>query len=106
MANTMLNELRDGITNMSARVVYAEDAPTLGRQAIDLVPNQVLPLSKRERQVLSLVAEGCSNKFIAAGLGISERTVKSHLTNIMTKLGVSGRTHAVVSAIRRGWLSI
>ncbi|MBI2867039.1 MAG: response regulator transcription factor [Chloroflexi bacterium] len=64
------------------------------------------PLTARERQVLALVAEGCSNKLVAAQLGISERTVKNHLTWIMTKLRASDRTHAVVTAVRLGWLAI
>ena len=64
------------------------------------------PITEREREVLSLVAEGNSNKLIANSLGISERTVKNHLTWIMRKLRASDRTHAVVSAVRLGWLAI
>jgi DNA-binding CsgD family transcriptional regulator len=64
------------------------------------------PLTPRERQVLSLVAEGYSNKLISAELVMSERTVKNHLTATMTKLRASDRTHAVVTAVRLGWLEI
>lgn len=64
------------------------------------------PLTRREVQVLSLVAEGNSNKIIGVELGISERTVKNHLTFIMTKLNASDRTHAVVTAIKSGIISI
>ena len=64
------------------------------------------PPSNREREVLSLVAEGFSNKLIATHLIISERTVKNHLTNVMTKLRAFDRTHAVVTAVRLGWLAI
>jgi len=64
------------------------------------------PITDRERQVLALVAEGYSNKLVSASLGISERTVKNHLTASMTKLRASDRTHAVVTAIRHGWLEI
>ena len=63
-------------------------------------------MTRREQEVLSFVAEGCSNKLIASHLDITERTVKSHLTNIMTKLRASDRTHAVVTAIRAGELAI
>ena len=63
-------------------------------------------LTEREREVLSLVAEGYSNKLIAADLDICERTVKNHLTSVMTKLRASDRTHAVVIAVRLGWLAI
>ena len=64
------------------------------------------PLTERELEVISLVAEGHSNKLIAARLHICERTVKNHLTFIMTKLRASDRTHAVVTAVRLGWLAI
>ena len=64
------------------------------------------PITQRERAVLSLVAEGNSNKRIATHLGICERTVKSHLTSIMTKLRAFDRTHAVVTAVRQGWLAL
>ena len=63
-------------------------------------------ITDREREVLSLVAEGYSNKLIGGRLQISERTVKNHLTSIMTKLRASDRTHAVVTAVRLGWLAI
>ena len=72
----------------------------------DLVPIEAQPLTDREREVLALVAEGNSNKIIGNRLLISERTVKSHLTYIMTKLRASDRTHAVVTAVRLGWLAI
>ncbi len=64
------------------------------------------PLTDREKEVLNCVAEGCSNKIISAKLGIAERTVKNHLTSAMTKLRASDRTHAVVTAVRLGWLEI
>lgn len=68
--------------------------------------NLPTPLTARELEVLALVAEGHSNKAIGLQLGISERTVKSHLTYIMAKLRTSDRTHAVVTAVRLGWLDI
>ena len=64
------------------------------------------PLTSREQEVLSLVAEGYPNKLIGDRLGITERTVKNHLTYIMGKLQASDRTHAVVTAVRLGWLAI
>lgn len=70
------------------------------------VPIDAQPLTEREGEVLSFVAEGYSNKMIASQLGISERTVKNHLTYIMIKLRASDRTHAVVTAVRLGWLAI
>ena len=70
------------------------------------VPVSAQRLTDREREVLGLVAEGQSNKMIGDRLTISERTVKSHLTYIMTKLRAQDRTHAVVTAVRLGWLAI
>jgi DNA-binding NarL/FixJ family response regulator len=61
-------------------------------------------LSVREREVLILVAEGLANKQIASRLGISEKTVKGHLTNIFQSLGVGDRTQAALWAERHGLL--
>jgi DNA-binding NarL/FixJ family response regulator len=57
------------------------------------------PLTDREYEVLSLLAEGCCNKQIAYALGISLRTVEFHLTNVYTKLSVSSRSQAAIAAI-------
>jgi DNA-binding NarL/FixJ family response regulator len=62
------------------------------------------PLSAREREVLRLVAKGTSNREIAAGLFISEATVKTHLTHIYGKLGVKDRAAAVAVGYERGIL--
>ena len=58
-------------------------------------------LTAREIQVLGLVADGLPNKAIAATLGVSDETVKSHLGSIFGKLGASNRTDAVRRALRR-----
>jgi len=62
------------------------------------------PLTVREAEVLQLTAEGLANKQIAAALGISEHTVKFHLSSLYAKLGVASRTEAVRAAARRGWV--
>jgi two-component system NarL family response regulator len=59
-------------------------------------------LTPRERSSLQLIADGKSNKEIANDLGISERTVKTHLGHLFEKLGVTSRTEAVKIATRRG----
>lgn len=59
-------------------------------------------LSRREQEVLQLIAAGMRNRAIAAGMGISEETVHTHLRNIFHKLSVSDRAHALAVAIRRG----
>jgi DNA-binding NarL/FixJ family response regulator len=62
------------------------------------------PLTPRERDVLFAAARGLGNKQIAAELGMSARTVQTHLTSIFAKLGVSSRTEAVLLAVKRGWV--
>jgi DNA-binding NarL/FixJ family response regulator len=59
-------------------------------------------LTARELEVLRLIVQGKSNKIIAAELTISEGTVKIHVNNILSKLGVSDRTHAATFALQRG----
>jgi two-component system, NarL family, response regulator YdfI len=60
------------------------------------------PLTAREREVLALVADGGTNRSIAYELGISERTVKAHLTHVYQKLAVDSRAAAVAEATRQG----
>ena len=60
------------------------------------------PLTKREREVLQMLAGGLANKEIAARLAISDHTVKFHVASILGKLGVATRTEAVSVGIRRG----
>jgi DNA-binding NarL/FixJ family response regulator len=62
--------------------------------------------SARELEVLALIAKGRSNKEIAAALGVSDETVKTHVSNIMQKLHAQDRAHAVTEAIRLGLLEI
>jgi DNA-binding NarL/FixJ family response regulator len=61
-------------------------------------------LTPRELDVLTAAARGLGNKQIAAELGLSARTVQTHLTSVFAKLGVSSRTEAVLLALRRGWV--
>ena len=63
-------------------------------------------LTDRESQVVELLAEGMSNKLIAARLGISDHTAKFHVTGVMGKLGATSRTEAVVEAVRRGLVNL
>jgi DNA-binding NarL/FixJ family response regulator len=64
------------------------------------------PLTQRETQILNHVADGNTNKQIAHFLGISEQTIKSHVSAILRKLNANDRAHAVALAIRNGWISI
>ena len=68
--------------------------------------DQPQPLSERELEVLRLMAQGAANKQIAAGLSISESTVKTHVTNIFQKLEVGHRTEAVTKAMSKGIIKL
>ena len=63
------------------------------------------PLTARELEVLGLLSQGLPNKLIARGLGISEHTVKFHISSIYTKLGASSRTDAVNRGARHGLIT-
>jgi DNA-binding NarL/FixJ family response regulator len=81
------------------------------REAEPAAPQQpaqplVAPLSAREIEVLDLAARGNSNKIIARKLGISDQTVKNHISTILRKLEVNDRTEAVVYALKNGWIRI
>lgn len=64
------------------------------------------PLTERESEVLGLLAKGLANKQIAAVLGISEHTVKFHVSSIYTKLNVTNRAEAVREGLRGGWIAL
>ncbi|MDC3416119.1 response regulator [Aquibacillus salsiterrae] len=63
-------------------------------------------LTRRECEVLQLLADGKSNRGVAEALYISEKTVKNHVSNILQKMNVNDRTQAVVTAIRNGWVEV
>jgi len=77
-------------------------APTNGTHP----PAAAIALSIREINVLNLVARGLSNKQIATKLGISDKTVRNHLSRIFRKLDACNRIQAVMNAMRVGLLSI
>ncbi|SFB25381.1 MULTISPECIES: response regulator transcription factor [unclassified Bacillus (in: firmicutes)] len=63
-------------------------------------------LTRRECEVLQMLADGKSNRGIGEGLFISEKTVKNHVSNILQKMNVNDRTQAVVVAIKNGWVEV
>ena len=69
-------------------------------------PSERGPLTERELEVLGLLAQGLANKQIAVELGISEHTVKFHVSSIYTKLDVTNRTEAVRAGLRGGWIAL
>lgn len=64
------------------------------------------PLTERELEVLGLLSRGLANKQIGVELGISEHTVKFHVSSIYTKLDVTNRTEAVRAGLRGGWIAL
>ena len=77
-------------------------AKQLTRSLVAPKPQPLHALTEREREVLALVAQGLSNQQIADALVISERTARTHVSNILGKLGVASRTQAALLAIREG----
>lgn len=103
-----------------ARAVRAAQAgeaiidPTVAARLVDTLSDRERPrsgpdpleqLTTREREVLTLIAQGRANKRIALELGISEKTVKTHVGHVLAKLGVTDRTQAAVLAVQEGLVS-
>jgi len=120
-ADAALAALRAGASAVLARQIDARelraalDAIAAGLVVLDASVRDALapaatalrnvlaePLTERERQVLSMLAGGLSNRRIAEQLAISENTVKAHVASILAKLGATTRTEAVTAAIRLG----
>ncbi|GAA6619356.1 response regulator [Scytonema sp. NUACC26] len=96
------DELLTAIRTVASNQKYLQ--PTVGAK---LAERMSYPkLSDREKQVLRLMAVGKSNQEISSALRISESTVKFHINNILSKLGVHDRTQAVLVALKRGFVSL
>jgi DNA-binding NarL/FixJ family response regulator len=100
LKNMLRKELLDTIRTVHSgrKRIPPEIAAELAEHVMDEA------LSSREIEVLRKVALGTSNKMIASQLGVSEATVKVHMKNILAKLGANDRTHAVTTAMKRGFL--
>ena len=99
-----LRNTQQNIEGMGGDVEIGQSRLGGAKTVIRFVLEEPVHLTDREMEVIRLLAEGQSNKEIAARLHISPRTVKFHLDNIYSKLGVNTRTEAAVSALRRGWV--
>jgi two-component system nitrate/nitrite response regulator NarL len=102
-----------GVANSSANIpadteliVIARAPAPVGTRAPTRIRSEssAATLSRREQEVLALLADGLVNKQIAARLGISTNTVKTHLELLFEKLGVATRAEAVATAVKRGLL--
>jgi two-component system NarL family response regulator len=96
------NELLNAIRTIHSGQKYVP--PEVGAKLVQRMSNPVL--SERELDVLRLMAQGMSNLEIGTALSIGESTVKSHVNRILSKLGVSDRTQAVIVSAKRGIVSL
>lgn len=91
-------------TAPTAELLDAIRRAASGGMAFGVRPGGGVTLSERELEVVRLVVEGASNDEIGARLGISSRTVESHLRRLFERLGVASRTELAARALREGWL--
>ena len=99
-----LEELNAAIHALSQGLVVGTSALLFESETEPLVDGG--PLTERESEVLGLLSKGLANKQIAVELGISEHTVKFHVSSIYTKLNVTNRTEAVRAGLRGGWIAL
>jgi DNA-binding NarL/FixJ family response regulator len=104
LKDTQADELRRAIKAAAAGQVQLSPAAAarLMREVRTPEPSQAQPLTDRETDVLKLLAQGKANKEIAFDLVIGEKTVKTHVSNILLKLGVQSRTQAALYAAQHG----
>jgi DNA-binding NarL/FixJ family response regulator len=94
--NAAIHALSQGLIVGSSTLLFESESEPLSHG----------PLTDRELEVLGLLAKGLANKQIAVALGISEHTVKFHVSSIYTKLNVTNRTEAVREGLRGGWIAL
>ena len=96
------------LINQLRRMTYLDEiGAAASREATPrIVPKSNNPLTRRETEVLKLMAEGKSNKTIGEALFISEKTVKNHVSSILQKMEVDDRTQAVINSIKNGWVTL
>lgn len=98
------------LINQLRRMTYLDEIGVATNQTLDIgatyIPLEESPLTRREAEVLRLMAEGKSNKMIGEHLFISEKTVKNHVSSILQKMEVDDRTQAVINSIKFGWVTL
>jgi two-component system NarL family response regulator len=103
----LLKDAKPGELLNAIRAIYNGQKyipPEVGAKLLQRMSNP--ELSERELEVLRLMAQGKGNQEIGTALNIGESTVKSHVNRILSKLGVSDRTQAVITAVKRGIVSL
>jgi non-specific serine/threonine protein kinase len=113
-ANTEFQQARAIVQGLADQVPAADLRKQFLQHTLHLAPPAAPPmprraaqresggLTERERETVALIAEGKSNREIAARLVVSEETVKSHVSHVLTKLGLSSRTQIAAWAVERG----
>ncbi|CAG5091496.1 DegU [Thermobacillus xylanilyticus] len=100
------------LINQLRRMTYLDEMGVVSGAAaskesgVKFVAGENSPLTRREAEVLRLMAEGMSNKAIGEHLFISEKTVKNHVSSILQKMEVDDRTQAVINSIKYGWVTL
>jgi len=97
-----INESLTAKPKLAEQVLLQFQEPSWRSEAEDLIS----PLTAREKEVLQCIAGGYANKQIANEIGISEQTIKNHVTSILRKLNANARTEAVVIGLKQGLISI
>lgn len=105
LKNTEADELRRAIKAAAAGQVQLSPEAAVRLMREVRAPDSPETLTERETEVLRLVAQGMGNKQIAQVLHVGEKTVKTHVSNILAKLGVQSRTQAALYAVRIGLAS-
>jgi DNA-binding NarL/FixJ family response regulator len=106
LKDTQADELRRAIRAAAAGQVQLSPQAAARLMREVKAPESPEALTERETEVLRLLAHGASNKEIAQALTIGEKTVKTHVSNILAKLGVPSRTQAALYAVRIGLVSV
>ena len=100
------------LINQLRRMTYLDEmgvasgAAAAKEPGVKYIAAEDSPLTRREAEVLRLMAEGKSNKLIGEFLFISEKTVKNHVSSILQKMEVDDRTQAVINSIKFGWVTL
>lgn len=100
------------LINQLRRMTYLDEmgivsgAAAAAEPGVKFIAGDESPLTRREAEVLRLMAEGKSNKLIGEFLFISEKTVKNHVSSILQKMEVDDRTQAVIQSIKYGWVTL
>ena len=102
-ADASTDELRAAVHALSQGLIVGTSALLFESESGPLLEG---PLTERESEVLGLLSRGLANKQIAVELGISEHTVKFHVSSIYQKLNVTNRTEAVRAGLRGGWIAL